>query len=92
MMNGLRTSRTATSPFLSALLLFLITLVANFYLQPNLFELRALNSNLRIFLPAMLLAAGQAIVVIGGGIDLFGRNGLYDQRRPCYSDSSRVVT
>ncbi len=70
MMNGLRTSRTATSPFLSALLLFLITLAANFYLQPNLFELRSLNSNLRIFLPAMLLAAGQAIVVIGGGIDL----------------------
>ncbi len=70
MMNGLRTSRIATSPFLSALLLFLVALGINYVLQPNLFELRVLNSNLRIFLPAMLLAAGQAIVVIGGGIDL----------------------
>ncbi|WP_420641220.1 ABC transporter permease [Candidatus Leptofilum sp.] len=70
MLNGRRTSRIAKSPFLSALLLFVIALAVNFYLQPNLFELRVLNSNLRIFLPAMLLAAGQAIVVIGGGVDL----------------------
>lgn len=70
MMNGLRKSRVAKSPYLSALLLFLIALAINWSLQSNLFELRNLNSNLRIFLPAMLVAAGQAIVVIGGGIDL----------------------
>lgn len=69
-MNWLRTARTAISPFLSTLLIFLVVLAINFYLQPNLFEARILNSNLRIFLPAMLLATGQAIVVIGGGIDL----------------------
>lgn len=68
-MNGL-SSRLAKNPWLSALALFLIALGINFFLQRNLFELRVLNSNLRIFLPAMLLAAGQAIVVIGGGIDL----------------------
>jgi ribose transport system permease protein len=69
-MSGLRTVRTAIRPFLSALLIFLVVLAINFYLQRNLFESRILTSNLRIFLPAMLLAAGQAIVVIGGGIDL----------------------
>lgn len=69
-MNGLRTLRTAISPFLSTLLIFLVALAINFYLQRNLFEARILNSNLRIFLPALLLATGQAIVVIGGGIDL----------------------
>ncbi len=69
-MNGLRKSRIIKSPYLSAFILFLIALAINFFLQRNLFELRVLNSNLRIFLPAMLLAAGQAIVVIGGGIDL----------------------
>jgi len=42
----------------------------NFSFQPNLFELRVLNSNLRNFLPLIVLAVGQTIVIIGGGIDL----------------------
>lgn len=57
-------------PYLFALMLLVVALAVNFYLQPNLFELRVLSGNLRIFLPLMILAAGQTIVIIGGGIDL----------------------
>jgi ribose transport system permease protein len=57
-------------PYLFALLLLAVALGVNFYLQPNLFQQRVLSGNLRIFLPSMILAAGQAIVIIGGGIDI----------------------
>lgn len=56
--------------FLFALLLLIIVVAINYYLQPNLFELRSLNRNLRSFLPAIILAVGQTIVIIGGGVDL----------------------
>ncbi|RME74474.1 MAG: ABC transporter permease [Chloroflexi bacterium] len=61
---------TFRHPYLFALGLLVVVLGVNFYLQPNLFQLRVLSSNLRIFLPLMILTAGQAIVIIGGGIDL----------------------
>ena len=57
-------------PYLFALALLAIAFIANLILQPNLVSLRVLNQNLRIFLPLMLVAAGQTIVIIGGGIDL----------------------
>jgi ribose transport system permease protein len=57
-------------PYLFVLVLLGATLVINFVYQPNLFERTTLNSNLRIFLPLILLAAGQAIVILGGGIDI----------------------
>ncbi len=57
-------------PYLFALLLLVVALGVNFYLQPNLFEQRVLSGNLRIFTPLMILAAGQAIVIMGGGIDI----------------------
>jgi ribose transport system permease protein len=56
--------------YLFALLLLAVTVAINYALQPNLFELRVLNGNLRLFLPLIILAAGQAIVIIAGGIDL----------------------
>jgi ribose transport system permease protein len=58
------------NPYLFALLLLLVAIAINYHLQPNLFEPRVLNGNMRVFLPLMILAAGQAIVIIGGGIDL----------------------
>ena len=61
---------TLRHPYLFALGLLVVALGVNFYLQPNLFEQRVLSGNLRIFLPLMILTAGQAIVIIGGGIDL----------------------
>lgn len=57
-------------PFLFALLLLAVALAINYALQDNLFELRTLNRNLRNFLPAIILAVGQTIVIIGGGVDL----------------------
>lgn len=61
---------TLRQPYLLALGLLVIALAINLYLQPNLLEQRVLSGNLRIFLPLMILTAGQALVIIGGGIDL----------------------
>jgi ribose transport system permease protein len=57
-------------PYLFALVLLIVTLFINFIYQPNLFERSTLNSNLRVFLPLILIAAGQAFVILGGGIDI----------------------
>ncbi|GAB4576056.1 MAG: hypothetical protein Kow0077_30660 [Anaerolineae bacterium] len=56
--------------YLFAFLLLLIALAVNYSLQDNLFQLRVLNSNLRNFLPLIVLTVGQTIVIVGGGIDL----------------------
>lgn len=53
-----------------AFIIMIVGLGINLALQPNLFSLRVLNGNLRVFLPLMIVAAGQTIVIIGGGIDL----------------------
>lgn len=57
-------------PYLFALLLLLVGLGVNYYFHPNLFDTRVLSGNMRIFFPLMLISAGQAVVIIGGGIDL----------------------
>ncbi|MFO7681872.1 MAG: ABC transporter permease [Chloroflexota bacterium] len=57
-------------PFLFALILMAAAALLNFALQPNLLETRVLNGNMRSFLPLMILAVGQTVVIIGGGIDL----------------------
>ena len=56
--------------YLVPLVLLLVAIGLNYYLQPNFFQARVLNGNLRVMLPLMVLAAGQAIVIIAGGIDL----------------------
>jgi ribose transport system permease protein len=58
------------TPWVYSLLMLVVLLVVNRSLQENLFDLSAMNGNLRVWLPAMLLAAGQTLVVIGGGVDL----------------------
>ena len=60
----------ARQPALFALILLLLSLVINFIFQPNMFARETLNSNMRVFLPIILLAVGQAIVILGGGIDI----------------------
>lgn len=57
-------------PAFFPLILLVISVAINLFLQPNMFELETLNSNMRVFLPLILLAIGQAIVLIGGGIDI----------------------
>lgn len=56
--------------YLLALVLLAIAVAVNAGLQDNFFRGRVINGNLRVMLPLMILAAGQAIVIIGGGIDL----------------------
>ena len=57
-------------PAVFALVLLVISLVINLILQPNMFARDTLNSNMRVFLPIVLMAVGQAIVILGGGIDI----------------------
>ncbi|MFC1959329.1 ABC transporter permease [Chloroflexota bacterium] len=56
--------------YLLALLLLIIALGINWYLQDNLFEQRVLGNNLRTWLSLIVITVGQTIVIIGGGIDL----------------------
>ena len=60
----------ARQPALFALVLLVLSLVINLILQPNMFARETLNSNMRVFLPIILMAVGQAIVILGGGIDI----------------------
>lgn len=60
----------ARQPALFALILLVLSIVINFVLQPNMFARETLNSNMRVFLPIILMAVGQSIVIIGGGIDI----------------------
>ena len=60
----------ARQPALFALVLLVLAVVVNLIVQPNMFARETLNSNMRVFLPLILLAVGQAIVILGGGIDI----------------------
>jgi len=57
-------------PAFFAFALLCVVLAVNVFLQPNMFAPDMLNSNMRVFLPLVLLAVGQAIVILGGGIDI----------------------
>ena len=61
---------TTRYPALFAFVLFVIAIVINLILQPNMLAKETLNSNMRVFLPIILLSVGQAIVLLGGGIDI----------------------
>jgi ribose transport system permease protein len=58
------------NPYLFALLLLILAILVNFILQPNLFERSTLNNNMRVFLPLIFLSAGEAVVILAGGIDI----------------------
>ena len=58
------------NPYLFSLLLLVIIILVNLFFQPNIFERDTLNSNMRVFLPLIILSAGQAVVILGGGIDI----------------------
>lgn len=61
---------TARQPASFALILLILSIGINFILQPNMFVKETLNSNMRVFLPIIIMAVGQAIVILGGGIDI----------------------
>jgi ribose transport system permease protein len=64
------TLSAARQPALFALVLLVLAVVINLVVQPNMFARDTLNSNMRVFLPIILMAVGQAIVILGGGIDI----------------------
>jgi ribose transport system permease protein len=53
-----------------ALILLILGLIITAIFQPAFFTPRILANNLRTYLPLVLLAVAQTLVVIGGGIDL----------------------
>ncbi len=57
-----------------SLILLVVTTILYFVLQKNIFSSgtisRLLNSNFRTWLPVILVTIGQAIVILGGGLDL----------------------
>lgn len=57
-------------PSFFAFILLAASVLVNLALQPNMFAKATLNSNMRVFLPLIVLAAGQAVVILVGGIDL----------------------
>jgi ribose transport system permease protein len=61
---------TYRNPYLFALFLLILAILINFILQPNLFERSTLNNNMRVFLPLIFLSAGEAVVILAGGIDI----------------------
>jgi ribose transport system permease protein len=63
-------SLVSKNPYLFALLLLAVAVIVNLIFQPDLLVGDTLNSNLRVFLPLIFLAVGQAVVVLGGGIDI----------------------
>jgi len=72
-MNAIRTRLQrffSRQTYVISLILLIVVVAINYSFQNNLFELRIINNNLRTMMPLMILAVGQAIVVIGGGVDL----------------------
>jgi ribose transport system permease protein len=63
-------SSARRQPALFALVLLVLAVLINLVVQPHMFARETLNSNMRVFLPLILLAVGQAIVILGGGIDI----------------------
>lgn len=61
---------TANKTFIFPLILLFLVVLVNYSLQDNMFSPRVLNANLRTFMPLVFLAVAQAIVIIGGSIDL----------------------
>lgn len=58
------------NPYLFALLLVVVLILISGLLQRRFFQPGVMSTNLRGLLPLMFLAIGQAIVIIGGGVDL----------------------
>lgn len=71
-MNRLKTAWAAAlkSPMFLPTALVVSLLIFNWVLQPNLFKPAVFRMNILTFSPLILVAAGQAIIMIGGNLDL----------------------
>ena len=59
-----------TNPITLPFGLFVGVLIVNMIFQPNLFNARVIRTNILTFSPLMLVAMGQAIIIISGNLDL----------------------
>lgn len=64
------TRRIFRSPAMMGYVLLVIGLIANGIVQPTLFKSTVINSNLGLAAPLVMVAIGQTVVVLTGGIDL----------------------
>jgi len=64
------TRKYLAKPEFSTLLILVAMLALAAFLQRNFFEAKSLNRTLNAFTPLILLAMGQAVVIISGGLDL----------------------
>lgn len=53
-----------------SIVILLVIIAINIILQPSFFSINVLNSNLLTFTPLILVSIGQAIIILGGGLDL----------------------
>jgi ribose transport system permease protein len=56
--------------YLFSLVLLIVVVVINSYLQKNFYKPAVMNGFFRTILPLVILSAGQTVVIVGGGIDL----------------------
>ena len=70
-MQAAASTRPRRAPYftLAAVLVVLLVLL-NLRSQSNFFDSAVFNGNFRTFIPAMLAAAAQTVVILGGGVDL----------------------
>lgn len=57
-------------PLLMSLVVLIITMLVSRILQPNFFDRAVVRSNIATFLPLIMAAVGQTLVVLAGAIDL----------------------
>ncbi len=71
-MNSLKSRYQSFSrnPVFMPLLITLVLILFNLVLQPSFLEARVIRLNVLTFSPLMLVAMGQAIILIGGNLDL----------------------
>jgi ribose transport system permease protein len=65
-----RIKKISRSPEFPSLIILVVVIVLNALLQKNFFAVNVVNINLRTFTPLILVSIGQAIIILGGGIDL----------------------
>ena len=53
-----------------------VMIIINWIMQPNLFAVRVIKSNILTFSPLIFVAMGQAVIMIGGNLDLSVGYGL----------------
>ena len=58
------------NPLFMPLVITVVLIIVNLILQPSFLEARVIRLNILTFSPLMLVAMGQAIILIGGNLDL----------------------